>query len=92
MHNAKGYIPISLSNGVSIGVTDVIDTGMGTSYVLVAKHAQGDTAFGIDSDSTAVYRGIQTAEGALADTDVPTAVEDEIELDGEVGNHTFVKM
>jgi hypothetical protein len=39
-----------------------------------------------------VYRGIQTAEGALADTDVPTAVEDEIELDGEVGNHTFVKM
>lgn len=90
MHNAQGAIPFSLSNMVTIAGTNTITAApiMGTSYVVVAKHNQGDTCFGRDSDSTSNYRAAYTIAGgvtALAATDVPAAVIDAIEF-GDTAN------
>ena len=90
IHNAQGAIPFSLSNMVSIAGTNTITAApiMGTSYVIVAKHNQGDTCFGRDSDSTSNYRGAYTIAGGvttLVAGDVPAAVIDAIELTGTVG-------
>lgn len=86
IHNAQGAIPFSLSNMVTIAGTNTLDAGtstMGTSYVVVAKHNQGDTCFGRDSDSTSNYRAAYTITGgvtALVVADVPTAAIDSIEF------------
>jgi len=94
LQNASGYVPFSISNGVTIGSTNTLTAApiIGTSYLLAAKHAQGDTAYARDSDSTAAYRGIQTAAAGLVAADVPAAVIGAIEWSGVVGNHTWAEM
>lgn len=86
IHNAQGAIPFSLSNMVAVAGTNTITAApiMGTSYVIVAKHNQGDTCFGRDSDSTSNYRAAYTIVGGVTNLvagDVPAAVIDTIDID-----------
>jgi len=99
LHNAIGYVPFSISNGVTIGSTNSLTAAplLGASYILAAKHAQGDTAYGRDSDSTAAYRGIQTAAVAIVAADIPASTVGSIELTNAagsivIGNHTWTEM
>ena len=51
--------PIGVGYGVSRGVDTRADTeggGAYASYIIVAHHDQGNTAYAKDSDSTAIYR------------------------------------
>ncbi len=64
---------LGVSNGVSI---DANSFGNFDSFVGVAKHRQGNTAYGVDSDVTMTYQNpsIVAAGTALATTDVPLSV------------------
>jgi prepilin-type N-terminal cleavage/methylation domain-containing protein len=56
---ATGAIPIGISNGVNLLVvcTATVATGQYDSFVAVARHFQGDTGYGGDSDNTvSIYR------------------------------------
>jgi len=56
--------PIGVGYGVSRGVDTRADTeaaGSYASYIIVAHHDQGNTAFAKDSDSTAIYRCVNDA-------------------------------
>ena len=56
---ADGAIGFGISNGVNLHAAASLDGGgVGfDSYVIVARHEQGDTAYGCDSDNTTtVYR------------------------------------
>ncbi len=67
LRNALGAMGISLSSGV-VMTSDTVVTAApitATTYVLIAKHTNGDTAYARDSDSTAVYRGPHVAGTAL---------------------------
>jgi len=91
--NAFGAIPFSISNGVTIGATITIPVPapaagsvIGDSYILTSKHAQGDSCYGRDSDSTAMYRSGGAAPGtALVAADVIAAVIDNDDLVGGGG-------
>jgi prepilin-type N-terminal cleavage/methylation domain-containing protein len=59
IRNARGTVGFSVSNKVSLGSTGTvpaIPANGCTSYVLVAKHDNGDACYGRDSDSTASLR------------------------------------
>lgn len=77
IQNASGSVPFSLSNSVSISnsaVVTAVAPVIATTYVMVAKHLNGDACFGRDSDSTAMYRATNVSGVILATTDVPAAV------------------
>ena len=94
MQNGQGAIPFSLSNMVTIAgknTLTLVAPIQGTSYVIAAKHNQGDTCFGRDSDSTSNYRAPYLIAAAtppvtaLVAGDVPAAVINAIELTGNTG-------
>ena len=88
VQNDQGAVPFSLSNTVGISGSNVIAAAPpvnATTYVIIAKHTQGDACFGRDSDSTSMYRASNTSGVALATTDVPDAVIDAIELTDDTG-------
>lgn len=88
VRNALGGVPFAISNGVIMGGSAVI-TGaapvIGTSYVMVTKHTQGDSAYGRDSDSSSMYRANHVAGTAVVAADVPAAALGTIELTGTTG-------
>ncbi len=67
-------VPVGVGIGIGNLVALIASTdGAGSSYVTTSKHQNGDTAFGGDSDSTALYAarapvwvGLVTALGAAA--------------------------
>ncbi len=87
VQNALGSVPFSLSNTVGISNSAVVTAApvIGTTYVLVAKHTQGDACFGRDSDSTSMFRATNTTGTALATTDVSAATLGSNQLTGTVG-------
>ena len=65
-------IAIALGNGVTaVANVDVAATAVAspTNFVAAAKHLQGDTTFGVDGDSTAVYQNTVLAAAGTALTD-----------------------
>ncbi len=67
--NALGTVPFSISNKVTVGSTNTVTANApitGTSYVIVAKHISGDSCYGRDSDSTAMYRATGINDGVTA--------------------------
>jgi len=66
-----------------------------SSYNAVAKHANGDSAYGVDADSTVIFihkdfPNIATAVGyAIKPTDVPSPVASAIEFTSALGWSTF---
>lgn len=95
--NAFGTHGFSISNGVVIGGSVTNDGGaagsvLATSYVLVAKHTQGDVAYGKDSDSSATFRANHEAKTALVAADIPAAAEATaaapVDLTGDTGKAT----
>jgi len=88
VQNDQGAVPFSLSNTVGISSSTVVTAATpvnATTYVIVAKHTQGDACFGRDSDSTSMYRASNTSGVELVVGDVPDAVIDAIELTGDTG-------
>lgn len=56
---ASGSVPFGISNGVNLIASASVDAVLGgfDSYVILARHEQGDTAYGADSDNTTtIYR------------------------------------
>lgn len=54
--NQARTLDYGLGRGVTLGSrVNSADPGAATSFTAVAKHVQGDTPFGIDSDTTAVF-------------------------------------
>lgn len=94
IRNAMGSVGFSVSNKVRVGSKGSDSGASGcTSYVIVAKHNNGDACFGRDSDSTASYRATSsTASTAqLADADIPTAAtpgSTEMSTMGDCANFT----
>lgn len=83
--NALGTVPFSMSNNVAISASNSVTTAapiVGTSYVLVARHIQGDSCYGRDSDSTAMYRGTSDTTVLKTPTaaDCPASVKDSDDL------------
>lgn len=62
-----------LSAGVAIGVKVLESAGRNVSYVIVAKHLKGDSAFGTEAESQGMYRRLIDAGVALTSADVPAA-------------------
>ena len=66
----NGATPRGMQIPVGQGVTLVATTdaaappNLPTSFVVVGKHTQGDTFFGVDSDTTAVYQDSSAAAAA----------------------------
>ena len=90
VQNAQGAVPFSLSSRVGISATNVVSAapdpaGLGTTYVVVAKHLQGDACFGRDTDSTSMFRATNVSGVALATTDVPGAVINTNQLTATTG-------
>ena len=79
LYNELGAIPVSLSNGVSVGFTATVSAApvLATSYLLASKHLQGDNAFGRESESSAAWRGIPNA--ATSGAKIKLAVATDIE-------------
>ena len=76
--NARG-VQIPISNGVSlIANTDVVPAAAVTpvAYAALAKHANGDTTYAVDSDSTAIYQNpnLVAVGTALAAGDMTVAI------------------
>ncbi|RII25170.1 MAG: hypothetical protein CXR31_14895 [Geobacter sp.] len=97
IHNVRGAVPFSVSNGVGVGSTVVNQTvpaaeAIGTTYVLVSKHTQGDSCYGRDSDSTAMFKSVfvptDPSVTGLVAGDVPTAVADSVEFTAGAGQCT----
>ena len=66
--------PISVSNNVSlVASTGGLNT---TTYVILAKHFNGDREFGIDSDASGIYYSKQLTGTALASGISATAAND----------------
>lgn len=88
LHNALGTVGFAVSNGVVTGYSTVVTAAapvIGTSYVLLAKHTQGDSAYGRDSDSSSMFRATHVAGTALLVADVPAAALGTLELTGTTG-------
>lgn len=75
IYNAQGTVPFSLSNTVLISSTNTVSAApvKGTSYIIVAKHTNGDACYARDSESTAMFRATHVAGTALAAADVTAA-------------------
>lgn len=89
LHNALGTVGYAAGTGVVLGHTLLVtgaDPVIGTTYVLVTKHTQGDSAYGRDSDSSSLYRATHVAGTALLVADVPNpAVLGTVQLTGTKG-------
>lgn len=81
--NDRGNAGFSVSNNVLISADTVVTTC--SSYVIVAKHTNGDACYGRDSDSTGTYRATHVAGTPLAAADVPAATTSTIQLTGTTG-------
>lgn len=88
VQNAQGAVPFSLSNTVLVSGSNTVSAApiMGTSYILVTKHTQGDVCFGRDSESTSMYRASNTSGTALVAGDIPASAITTIELTATTGN------
>ncbi len=77
LYNALGTVSFSVSNGVLVSSTGTLPTtGTAcTDYVIVAKHNNGDSCFGRDSNSTAMFKSIYSAGAgaSLLVGDVPAS-------------------
>jgi len=87
-------LQIPVGNGVSaVSTTDVpvAPAILSTSFVAIGKHVQGDTYYGVDSDSTAVFQDSNAgipASGvgyALAGGEEPVSVPDADDFNGVNG-------
>jgi len=78
--NDRGNAGFSVSNNVLIAADTVVTTC--SSYVIVAKHTNGDACYGRDSDSTGTYRATHVAGTALLAADIPAAVTATIQTTG----------
>jgi prepilin-type N-terminal cleavage/methylation domain-containing protein len=76
IYNALGAQGFAVSNGVVLGGTNSVTAApiIADSYVLVAKHTQGDNEYGRDSDSSAVFRAPHIQGTALVGTDIPASL------------------
>lgn len=84
---ARGVV-IPVGNGVSaVANTNVAATSAvaPTAFVAVAKHLQGDTAFAVDSDSTAVYQNPTLVAVGTAMTAFPAALSNTANVDNLTG-------
>lgn len=87
LQNASGSAGFAVSNNVIIGSTLTLTAAapiIGTSYVVAAKHTNGDACFGRDSDSTATYRASHVQGTAMVGGDVPVAATPAIQMAGAV--------
>jgi prepilin-type N-terminal cleavage/methylation domain-containing protein len=75
LHNIRGTAGFATGNGVIVGGSTTITAApvLGTSYVMVTKHTEGDRCYGRDSDSSALFSANAPAKTALAGGDVPAA-------------------
>jgi hypothetical protein len=96
IHNTLGAVPFSLSNGVTLGASHTVAAAaplLGTSYVLVTKHLQGDSCYGRDSDSTSMYKAIHAVGPATilvtGDVTVSTANVDNLAAGGLANCGTY---
>ena len=71
IQNSSGSVWLSISNGVLVSSTGTIPGC--TAYVIVAKHTNGDSCFGRDSDRTSTYRANHLSGISLAAGDVPAS-------------------
>lgn len=62
-----------LSAGVSVGVKVLANAGQHISYCAAAKHLQGDSAFGIETETAGISRLLILSSVALTNTDIPAA-------------------
>jgi type IV pilus assembly protein PilA len=79
--NANGTAPFSLGNGVGISQSVTVSTAaplIGTAYEIVTKHTQGNSCYGMDSDSTAVFKASGTVGTAMAAGAVATSVINDV--------------
>ena len=76
IRNALGTHGITVSNGVVLGGANSVTAApiLANTYVLVAKHTQGDNAYGRESDSSAVFRAVHVAQTALVAADIPASI------------------
>ncbi len=96
--NDNGGTARGLQIPIGQGVTAVATTDAAaaplipTSFVAIAKHLQGDTFYGVDGDSTAVYQDNSAAvpatavgyQVAVGDEPASTAGADDFALGGAV--------
>jgi type IV pilus assembly protein PilA len=89
--NDLGSVPFSISNKVTIGSNNTITATApvtGTSYIIVAKHISGDSCYGRDSDSTAMYRATAINDGVTALDTVVASVANTDDLNGKPNGGT----
>jgi type IV pilus assembly protein PilA len=78
IQNDLGSVGFSVSNGVSLfsaasAVTAAFPI-MSPDYILIAKHLNGDSCYGRDSNSTSMYRSTSQPALLLDATAVPAAI------------------
>jgi prepilin-type N-terminal cleavage/methylation domain-containing protein len=75
LYNALGTAGFATSNGVIVASTNSVTAApvLADSFIVVAKHTQGDSAYGRDSDSSALYRANHVAGTALVGGDLPAS-------------------
>lgn len=78
-------LPIALGNQINMVVNS---SGPFDSFTVVTKHVQGDTMYGLDSDSTSLYQnpGTIVAGTAMAGTDCPASVINQDDFAAAGGN------
>ena len=82
---ADGSVPFGVSNGVNILASASVDAVLAgfDSYVVMARHEQGDTAYGADSDNTTtVYRVSNPGWVGVNNVISATAVAVSVGVDG----------
>ena len=72
VNNLRGTVPFSVSANVTVAAQGTADAAgnTNTDYVLVAKNQQGDSCYGRDSDSSAMFRGVGVIGTAVVSGDV----------------------
>lgn len=76
IRNALGTAGFATGNGVILGGSTTVTAAapvLGTTYVMVTKHTEGDRCYGRDSDSSALFQANAPAKTALLVADVPAA-------------------
>ncbi len=100
LHNTNGTVPSSLGNGVGVTQAVTITTAtpiIGTAYEVVTKHTQGNSCFGMDSDSAAVFKangvvGTALTVGSIATASIINDVKYTTTKDGAAECLTWVAM
>jgi type IV pilus assembly protein PilA len=86
--NANEELPFTPSNGVNIGISLVQSVAAAplddfTSYVVVAKHLNGDRRYGVDTDDVAIYFTVGPAPATpITTAEVEAATVDNNDLAG----------